>query len=270
VDELDGTRVPLSTREQSPHDVWWRSGPSPCTTCTQGESREAAALRSLGPSFFPMRLFGADRAARPVRYLLVAMEPSAGWVKRYLKQGKSLADAVNFGGAKPGGDSVLQFAAREWLCSENETFLLTDIAKCAVINSKKLPAARTARWRWDNCGRILEQEAQLFQLKAVVAVGAAVREGLRDRKWVDRLPVYRVLHFSNVAASHRDRILTSNEERAVDDPTVSRYCAFVRERQVALRARGVSDERIRVSASTRLLLAVYRKQFADIRRAMVD
>jgi hypothetical protein len=217
-----------------------------------------------------MRTFGPDRDGLPVRYLLVAMEPSARWVTRYVRNGKSLDDARNFGGAKPDGDSVLQFAAREWLCADKETFLLTDIAKCAVLNTKDHPAARTASWRWNNCAPIIRQEAALFHLKAVVAVGSGVRDALRGRDWVERQPLFRVLHFSNVAASHRATILGAEADRALDADVVNRYRAFVRERRISLGHREEKDGEMRISSGTRLLLAVYRKQLGDIKAAMTS
>lgn len=252
------------------YNAWWTSGPGGCVTCTEGNSVDAQTIRTLGVSFFPMRVFGPDRDDRPVRYLLVAMEPSAGWVKRYLKKGKDLADALNFGGAKSQGDSVLQFAVREWLCGDEETFLLTDIAKCAVRSTKEHPASATAPFRWRNCAPILEQEGALFHLRAVIAVGKGVHDELRSRAWIRRYPLFRVLHFSNVAAGHRDRVLSSEAERRIDDETVERYRAFVRERQAAVRKDHQVDSVVKVSHGTKELLAVYRKQLRGIKRAMAD
>ena len=250
------------------YDKWWRAGAGrPCVTCAQGDSKEAVAVQSLGPSFFPMRPFGPDRDDRPVRYLLVAMEPSAGWVKGYLREGKDLAKARNFGGQDPRGDAAVQFAAREWLCEPDETFLLTDIAKCAVLNTNEHPASRTASWRYRNCAPILESEAGLFQLKAVIAVGSPVHDALREREWVGRQPLFRVLHFSNVASSHRARLLTTDAERDVDEATVDRYRAFIRGRQAALRQHGPADATVNVSRSAQDLLAVYRKQLGAIKQA---
>jgi len=129
--------------ERARYREWWRSGPGlPCVLCKQGDSNEAVSIRLQGKSFFPMRIFGPDRTDRPVRHLLVSMEPSEGWFEDFVGSGKSLDEARNFGGTKPGTDSTVQFAARKWLCEADETFLMTDMAKCAVENNKLRPARR--------------------------------------------------------------------------------------------------------------------------------
>lgn len=100
--------------------AWWKSGPGlPCVLCKQGESNQAEAIRRQGASFYPMQVFGPDRRDRPVRHLLVAMEPSEGWFDDFTARGRSLDDAWNFGGTKPGTDSAVQFAARTWLCTDD-------------------------------------------------------------------------------------------------------------------------------------------------------
>lgn len=253
--------------DRTRYRAWWAGGPGlPCLTCTNGTSDHAGALRKQGRSFFPMRIFGPDRPGLPVRYLLVGMEPSESRFDRHLERGRKPEGAVNFGGSSmKSKDSILQFSVREWLCEPGETFLLTDMAKCAVRDARAEPAARQ-RFRWDNCAGHLESEAALFDLRAVIALGPAIRDALRKRTWVQRQPLFRVMHFAS-RAHQQHQVLTSDAERSIDDETVERFEAFVAERRAAVNN---EPQRIKVSRAVRLLLAVYRKQFGCIRQALSD
>lgn len=255
--------------ERARYDRWWGAAPALCTRCLEGGSASADALRSLGPSFFPMRNYGPDRHDLPVRYLLVGMEPSGGGYERQLAKGKDPRFARNFGATKPKQDSPLQFAAREWLCGTGETFLLTDMAKCATRDTKMLPAKVTQQFRWTNCASILEEEAALFSIRAVIAVGGKVGLALRKRRWTAHQPLFAILHFSWRAAAFRKRMLATDAERSIDDDVVDRYRLFMQERRNLLKSQG--DKRksgvSRIPEGAKTLLAVYRKQFACIRQA---
>src|SRR5437868_1313906 len=122
--------TPPSMNERTRYDAWWASGPGrPCETCKFGTSDHAQSIREQGPSFYPMHNFGPDRASLPVRYLFVGQEPSESGFDRKLHKGADAEASRNYAGTAGTGsiDSALQFAAREWLCAPDETFLLTDM-----------------------------------------------------------------------------------------------------------------------------------------------
>lgn len=250
------------------YQAWWLTGPGrPCITCTQGDSEWAATLRAQGPSFYPMRSFGPDRASLPVRYLLVAEEPSEARFDANLQKGMKPEIAQTFGGtsATKSIDSALQFAAREWLCSSDETFLLTDMAKCAVRSPDDEPRARM-QYRWNNCAPFLREEATLFDLRAVIGVGNDAREALRKRDWGPRHLAFKATHWAAHDA-HKKKLLVSSEERHIPGETVEKYRAFLDERRAML-GKGAKKQKIGLSAIT--TLAVYRKQFACIRQALTQ
>lgn len=238
----------------------------PCERCKQGRSPEARIILDQGTSFFPARVFGPDRSDRAVRYLMVAMEPSEGWIDAFEEKGNDFRDWTNLAGAKPEADATVQFAAREWLCDDGETFLMTDIAKCPAAN-----ATRTQSYRWDKCDPILEDEARLFPaLRAVIAVGKDVRNALRDRPWLAGMPLFRVLHWSKANIANHKKIYErlTTQEREITSSTVRRYRAFINERRLLT---GKDRQReIEVNGRTEMLLAVYRMQFGCIRRALLD
>lgn len=252
--------------ERSRYIAWWKSGPgAPCERCKQGDSDEARMIVAQGQSFFPARVFGPDRGDRTVRYLLVAMEPAEGWIEAFEHKGNAFRDWINLAGAKPGADATVQFAAREWLCGEGETFLMTDIAKCPAAN-----ASSTQSYRWDNCDPVLKDEAGLFPaLRAVIAVGKDVRNALRDRPWLGGTPLFRVLHWSKANIANHKKVyerLTA-DERAISPSTARRFRAFINERRLLT---GKERQReVEVNDRTEVLLAVYRQQFGCIKRALL-
>lgn len=268
----------MTPGDRARYDAWWLAAVGPCVTCKSGSSTDAVAIRGQGESFRPMRNFGPDRDL-PVRYLLVGMEPSEGWSQRPKRQDRDPDESRNFGGLSH--DGILQFAAREWLCRSDETFLATDMAKCPTRASI---AGATQGYRWTNCAEHLEREAALFKLRAVVTVGTGVYAKLKRRPWAAGLPLFNVLHYSPLAASHRSGLLVSEEDRNLGNLPVDRFTDFLDERRAALRAikaqyRGVAGDdsvttgdgpRRGVSRGTKMLLAVYRKQFGAIRRAVED
>lgn len=250
--------------ERARYGAWWVSGPGrPCERCKEGNSREAQMLQAQGRSFFPARVFGPDRVDRPVRYLLVAMEPAEDWIN---KKGTDIKAWWNLAGAKPGSDGTVQFAAREWLCDNTETFLMTDIAKCPAAE-----ATATRSHRWGNCDLILQEEVGLFpSLRAVIGVGKAVRDDLRARPWMKGRRLFRILHWSGVGVANQMKLFAAlpEAERGLSSSDIARYRAFVNERRRAIGKDG--DHDVEVKASTTALLAVYRRQFGCIKRALLD
>jgi uracil-DNA glycosylase len=262
-------RVPMiahGPNERERYDSWWTRNPGrPCTTCKDGLSEHAASIRTQGASFYPMHNFGPDRPSIAVRYLLVAEEPAEAGFDAKLRSGRDPEASRNFGGtsATKSIDSALQFAAREWLCEPNETFLLTDMAKCAVRNPRAEALARQ-QFRWANCAPFLRDEASLYDLRAVIGVGGDARAALRKRDWGPRHAPFKVTHWAARSASLR-KLLSSSEERYVASDTLEKYRAFIDDRRAEL---GQRPKQQRIGLTAIAVLAVYRKQFACIRLAL--
>lgn len=252
--------------ERARYDEWWMAGPGrPCDTCKVGSSVHAASILLQGPSFYPMHNFGPDRASVPVRYLLVAEEPSGAGFGAKLRHGKNPEDSRNFGGTTAGraGDSALQFAAREWLCGPNETFLLTDMAKCAVRDSRHESRERH-QYRWQNCAPILQDEANRYDLRAIVAVGGKAYAALRDRKWLADRRLFTVMHWAAWPAAQA-KVLETAADRTLGDETIEGFQAFINERRVLL---GKDPKQLKIGRPAKAMLAVYREQFRSIREEL--
>lgn len=253
--------------EQARYDAWWRSGPgAPCRLCTEGEGSHAVALREQGASYYPMHNFGPDRASVPVRYLLVAMEPSEHGFDDRLSAGMNPEDARNFGGSSvKSADGALQFAVQSWLCDADETFVLTDMAKCAVRDPRQEPRDRRD-YRWTMCAPFLRQEVGLFELRAVIAVGGEVKSAIAQYAWLGHVRRFRVVHWAARSANVQE-LLRSADEQEVSEATVQAYCDFMNERRAA---GGKGAKAYKVSRSLRSLLTAYRLQFTCIKRAVTD
>lgn len=142
---------------------------NPCVACRY-DHRIAAGIRERWQSdtFLPYQGVGPEPAGLPVRYLLVAMEPSArpkrNKTRAYME--KRIADgARNFR-----GDHHIRWAAHHWLVNPGEAFLITDLAKCMVPTKD---AGTTAPRRYANCWPWLSREIDLFKgtLRAVIPLG---------------------------------------------------------------------------------------------------
>jgi hypothetical protein len=256
------------SNERARYDAWWALGPGrPCETCKLGDTANAASIRLQGLSFYPMHNFGPDRASVPVRYLFVAEEPSEAGFDAKLQQGRNPEDSRNFGGTTAGraGDSALQFAAREWLCATDETFLLTDMAKCAVRDARHEPRERH-QYRWQNCAPILQDEAKLFDLRAVIAVGGKAHGALREQSWVTAHRLFKVMHWA-ARSAHQEKVLESAADRTLPKETVDRFEAVINERRVMV---GKQSKQLKIGRPAKAMLAVYREQFASIRRELSE
>jgi len=107
-------------------------------------------------------------------------------------------------------------------------------------------------------------------LRTIVAVGKDVHDALSARAWVQGLALFRILHWSNVGVSHQKSLVAKHaaEERSFDEGTVEEYRAFMDERRIAMGKSPQQD--LRIGDGAIRLLAVYRKQFGCIRKALAD
>jgi len=126
-------------------------------------------------AFFPFRGVGPEPSDLPVAYLLVAQEPSTGWVKGLgLEEARA---AVRDGAIRnfdvTGGDFAIRWAAHNWLVNRGkEAFLLTDLAKCSVAGED---VDYTMPRRYRNCRPFLNREVEMFlpKLRVIIPVGNA-------------------------------------------------------------------------------------------------
>jgi hypothetical protein len=213
-----------------------------------------------------MHNFGPDRDSVPVRFLIVAQEPSEAGFDNKLQKGVDPEASRNYGGTAATGsiDSALQFAAREWLCGPDETFLLTDMAKCAVRHARTEPPERQ-RYRWRNCDPFLHEEANLFpELRAIIGVGGKAHAALCKQDWGLTHEPFKVMHWA-ARDAHQEKVFELPEEREIGEETIERYRAFMNERRLLI---GKEPKHRKIGKPTKKMLAVYRKQFAAIRGAL--
>lgn len=135
---------------------------------------------------------------RPVEYVLICMEPSLGrWAKTSdearakLRAGfRNFLDALEI--------QILHFCVRRYLCSADERYYITDLAKGAMLgrHAREEPLDRYDRWY-----PLLEKELALVCPKAtIIAVGKPVAHYL-ERKGFQAFT--QIIHYSSQAGLAR-------------------------------------------------------------------
>jgi uracil-DNA glycosylase len=218
-----------------------------CDICKNDERIEPGIRNGWKQgAFFPRRAVDPEPPDLPVRYLLVAQEPSAGRTKGNMDvaQKKIASGLKNFN--CNGGDFAIRWAACNWLVNSGEAFLLTDLAKCAVTLDD---AIMTRSQRYHNCRRFLNREVHSFRLRVIVAVGKDAYRWCRQAMESDWPPVRWVTH--HLYRFPRPR--ADNEGL----PTEAEFDKFVKERNPTSRAR-LHERELNI-------LSVYKRQFAEIK-----
>lgn len=84
------------------------------------------------PLFFPMPTTGPlPGASKPVRYLVVAQEPSGSWAGNNALAQQKIEEGFLWFLHSP-GDFALQYALEHWsIDTAKESYQLSDLAKCA-------------------------------------------------------------------------------------------------------------------------------------------
>lgn len=206
-------------------------------------------------AFFPFRGVDPEPPGLPVRYLLVAQEPSTGWTK-----GMSPVEArakVGDGSIKnfniTGGDFAIRWAAHNWLVNKGEeAFLLTDLAKCSVAGDE-VNDTRPRRYR--NCRRFLTREVESFlsTLRAIVPVGKEAYRWCIATAEPNWPPVTKAVpHYAWRFA--RSALKGMNNEGL---PSEAEFAEFVKDRNPTSRAR-LHERELNI-------LSVYKGQFAEIK-----
>ena len=123
---------------------------------------------------------------RPVDYVFIAMQPSMGeWARDYAEAKKKVkAGFRNF--VDGFNTMILHFAIRKYLCTDNQTYHLTDLSKAAM---KGDDAENNKIERYENWYPLLLHEMNLIASPnaKVFAVGAQVFNFLQDKPfpWED-------------------------------------------------------------------------------------
>lgn len=232
---------------------WQRIGR--CTRCL--DDPVIGPYLSAEPLFIPMPTAGAlPDARKPVRYLVVAQEPSGSWARDNEQARKRMAAGL-LCFMRSAGDFALQYALERWLIDPaQESYLLTDLAKCA-LRVKAADATRLRRYR--NCAPFLRDEVAMYALRAIIAVGSVAYASLLAQSEDGWPPIFPILHYASRPVTWR-RIL--GKRRGLGAGTLRRLQELVDERTLAgFRPR-------RVGAGHGDLLAIYREQLAQIRRAL--
>ncbi len=207
--------------------------------------------------FFPLRGVGPEPCGLPVRYLLVAQEPSAAWAKGKMDVArKKVRDGFkNFNVTR--GDFVIRWAAHNWLVNKaEEAFFITDLAKCTVAGKD---ARKTMERRYPNCHPFLHREVEAFlpTLRGIVPIG---KEAYRwciaaaGPSW-PRITTVRVTHYAYRFL--RSQPKGADNEGLLTETEFAEFAEFVKQHNPALSARLGQHERAG--------LARYKKQFTAVK-----
>ncbi len=207
--------------------------------------------------FYPMPTVGPlPDPSKRVRYLVVAQEPSGSWARNNVDaQSKIEAGFLCF--MRSPGDYALQYALEHWLVdTERESYQISDLAKCAL----RVKAANVTRLRrYRNCESYLGHEVAMFPLRAVIAVGSTAYDSLLAESGTDWPPIFPILHYASRPATWRKML--------AGRPGLGESHLRGLQRMIDRRTPANFNAR-HAPAHYGELLAVYRDQMADIRRAL--
>lgn len=188
-----------------------------------------------------------------VDYVLVAMEPSAGRKSKDEIQKRIDEGYRNF--CNSTGDFILHYCARNYLCRDEETYHVTDLAKGTL---KTESAAAGSEEKYEAWYPLLVEELSLVAPNAgVIAVGKQVGKFFSERGL--RGHVCTILHYSQVASSHRKRAICGREEEYM------KFASCLNE-VPSVDSRWVPQEPIPLTESDKMLAFTYKVSFEDCRR----
>jgi hypothetical protein len=150
----------------------------------------------------------------PVDYLFIDQEPSFGSWALDTGNAKQRVEAGFLNYVSPGrrpslGNYAMPFAIQHYLCEPGQQYFITDISKGAMlVEEAKIDQTE----RWDRWYSLLLEEVRLVAKPGapIFAFGKSVEEYLVRRRFPR--PVTSVLHYSPLAASHRDACVKGREE----------------------------------------------------------
>jgi hypothetical protein len=166
-------------------------------------------MKTLAEANGDVYLPNAEPTGR-AHYVLICMEPSLGRWARNRDQAESKIESGFRNFLSSIEDFILHFAVRQYLCSSEQRYHITDLSKGAML-VKGAASGRTERY--DGWYQLLEQELDLCATRNahIVAVGKLVWKHLvrRDLRW----PITPVMHYSGQAAPARRAGIRGHEDR---------------------------------------------------------
>jgi hypothetical protein len=238
----------------------------PCIDCRHDS---ALAGRLAWDQYVPLKTIGIlPPGALSATYLVLAAEPAGALGmkdrERAIARQRPPNGVRNFNGTR--GDLALQFALERWLLKDkNESYYVTDLAKCTVPTGSV--ATATGPSRYARCGQWFEQELTILQPRAVIAVGKSALAGARRQRRETWPPIFDISHWGAAGVSHWKKSLSRGWETGLPDlPELGR---FARKRwPLSLHKRDIEAAIGRFPPSYRWLLAVYRRELGEIREAL--
>ena len=150
----------------------------------------------------------------PVDYLFIDQEPSFGSWALDMGNAKQRVAAGFLNYVSPGrrpslGNYAMPFAIHHYLCGAGEQYFITDISKGAMLVEE---AKVDQTERWDRWYSLLLEEVRLVAKPGagIFTFGKKVEDYLVRRHFPR--PITSVLHYSGVAASHRNACVKGHEE----------------------------------------------------------
>jgi hypothetical protein len=167
------------------------------------EARMKRLAEADGDVFLPN-----PEPSRPVKYLLIGMEPSLGRWARSREEADAKVEAGFRNFVSSIEDFILHFCVRHYLWSGSESYHITDLSKGAMLVEHAGVARRERYERWYKL--LLEEVALVAAPNAgIFAVGKEVAKHLTARAFPRRFTA--VIHYSRLAASARSAGIVGHE-----------------------------------------------------------
>ena len=208
---------------------------------------------------------------RPVDFVLVAMEPSTG------VPGKDRPNpcqiARNFSWSVE--DFILHYCIRTYLCRNDESYHLTDLAKGGM---KVKLADEKRQKRYERWYPLLEEEIRLLTKSKsegtarIIAIGNVVADFLRNKDLCEH--VEKVLHYARTAAPHLPKKIQprydefpefskSVDKDAFDEMIKKVLCDGDMDSYIGYRPEG--GKPYTLTESRKMLMFYYKNKFTELR-----
>lgn len=145
----------------------------------------------------------------PVEFIFICQEPSRGGWANSVAQGKAKI-AAGFRNFLADMDMMLlHFSVRQYLCSEGQSYFITDISKGAMFVQQ---ATKNSTQRYNRWYPLLKEEIELIAKPgaALFAVGNKAYDYLEPKGSTFK-PLTKILHYSGQAAHARKKCIEGQE-----------------------------------------------------------
>lgn len=151
--------------------------------------------------------------SKPVDFVLLAMEPSLGRWARSLEGAQEKIDSGFRNFAYSIEDFILHFCLRMYLCRDNESYHITDISKGAMLVND---AGNRRHDRYNRWYTLLRAELDVIAKPnaRMVSIGRQVGDFITHKGLEGHVGT--ILHYSNQAASSRERAVKGREAEYQD------------------------------------------------------